>query len=107
VAPVPEPDDDRPELVIEVTSVEAAAKVLTDIAQAIGAATTGVRKKAPDGIPAIPLSDLQRAYAYCWGRWSQQLEDANLRLTWAGDATQKSTDDYSDADHRHGGGRAI
>jgi hypothetical protein len=83
---------------VRVGTVDEAAAMLVRISQQLDADVASVRDQAVEAHGAIPPSDLQKAYGYCWGRWSQALEDASAALAQAGPRTYQSAAGYERTD---------
>jgi hypothetical protein len=83
---------------VQIGTVNAAAAMLTRTSQQLDTDVASVRDHAVDAHGAIPPSDLQKAYGYCWGRWSQALEDASVALAQAGPRTYRSAGSYDQAE---------
>jgi hypothetical protein len=93
VAPDPgEPTGDA--FVVQVGTVNEAAALLVKTSQQLDADVVRVRDQAVNAYGAIPPSDLLKAYGYCWGRWSQALQDASTALAQAGPRTYQSAGSY-------------
>jgi uncharacterized protein YukE len=89
---------------VRVDSVSGAAAMLVKTGQELAGDVARVRDRAVDAVAAIPPSDLQEAFAYCWGRWSQALEDASVALAGAGPRTHQSAGGYEETERGNAGG---
>lgn len=87
------------------TAIVVDVRSLREVASALGAAsrrleetTRAARGRAIDAYDAIAPSDLQDAYGFCWGRWSQTLLNAAETLSGAEGMTGRTADLYDAVD---------
>ena len=66
---------------VDPDAVEEFARRLDWLASDLEALHSRLVEQGTGGMAAIPPSDLQNAYGYCWGRWSQVILDALEQLT--------------------------
>ena len=71
---------------VDPDAVDEIARRLDWLARDLEALHSRLVEQGTGGMAAIPPSDLQNAYGYCWGRWSQVILDALEQLSVA--ATQ-------------------
>ena len=66
---------------VDPDAVEEMACRLDGMARDLQVLHSGLVRQTASCMGAIPPSDLQNAYGYCWGRWSQVLLDTLEQLT--------------------------
>ena len=66
---------------VDPDAVDEIARRLDWLARDLEALHSRLVEQWTNGMAAIPPSDLQNAYGYCWGRWSQVILDALEQLT--------------------------
>jgi hypothetical protein len=92
------PGDTSKYIEVHLESLREAARVLSGVGTRVGEDLTAVRQQAVAAFAAIPPSDMQNAYGYCWGRWSKVLQDASDALAKAGKDTDNAADTYHAGD---------
>lgn len=83
---------------VDLQSVSEAAVALDVLGETLAGDLGKLRGKAINGFGAIPPSDLQSAYGYCWGRWSQALLNAAAALGTTAAATRQAARNYGGTD---------
>lgn len=66
---------------VDPDAVDEIARRLDWLAKNLEALHCRLVEQEVGGMSAIPPSDLQNAFGYCWGRWSQVILDALEQLT--------------------------
>ena len=65
---------------VDADALAATAARLRTLTDELAAAIDAVRGPGMDAVGAVPPSDLFNALAFCWGRWSQMLQDIEPAL---------------------------
>lgn len=86
------------EIVVDVRSLLGAVQVLDATSRSVDELIRAVRTRAIDAYSAIAPSDLQDAYGYCWGRWSQTMLDVAATLDQAQRLTDRAAQVYAAVD---------
>lgn len=84
---------------IDADAIEEVARRLDSLARTIDADHSGLIRSAVAALGAIPPSDLQASYEYCWGRWSQALVDALGGLSSAAISARRVAADWRSTEH--------
>jgi hypothetical protein len=87
-------------IAVDLHSLAAAASVVARLGSSLQGATTEAQREVQAGLAAIPPSDLFEAYAFCWGRWSAVLDDAQRAVVAAGPALGGSGAHFAGVDHQ-------
>lgn len=97
------PEPSGPLIKVHVHSLTEAGTFLQNLGRSLAGEVHAVRTAAVDGLGAIPQSDLFQAYAFCWGRWSNVLDDTHKAVTGMGKAVHRGGQTYKDNDDHAGG----
>ena len=79
---------------VDADALTATATRLRALTDELAAAIDAVRGPGMDAVGAVPPSDLFNALAFCWGRWSQMLQDIEPALHSLARATGESARGY-------------
>ena len=80
---------------VDADALSATAVRLRTLTGELAAAIDAVRGPGMDAVGAVPPSDLFNALAFCWGRWSQMLQDIEPALRSLARATGESARGYT------------
>ena len=97
------PEPSGPIIEVNVHSLAEAGTFLQGLGKTLAGEVSAVRTAAVDGLGAIPPSDLFQAYAFCWGRWSNVLDDAHKAVSGMGTAVSHGGSTYKKNDDHAGG----
>jgi hypothetical protein len=88
----------EPYISVDVHSLAEAGRVIARLGTALSGATTLAQRQVQAGLASVPPSDLFEAYAFCWGRWSAVLDDAQRAVAATGGSLGGAGAHYSAVD---------
>lgn len=95
-----DPTTGEPYISVDVDAVDEAGRVIDSIVGTLDGDLGKLRDQAVAAVSAIPPSDLQNAYGYCWGRWSQTLLEGLKALANAGTAAHHAANVWRTTESR-------